>query len=179
LHKQVYSHPIARAYDFMYLDLLNEIDNEYQVSQSIFDVERYCNFDDYFVKMLDKNKISDSANKLIKRINSRDKYDYLGEFNLEKNQLSEFKEYLAKDGYNLNGLRFHEKVLNFSKGNKSPLCYVPFYDKNMNIIYPNDSTLNIGILEPRAYEERTMMIFSVNKEDKLREKLDGIKMKMN
>jgi HD superfamily phosphohydrolase len=179
LHKQVYSHPIARAYDFMYLDLLNEIDKEYQVSQSIFDVDRYCNFDDYFAKTLDKDKISDRANKLIKRINSRNKYEYLGEFNLEKNQLSEFKEYLEKDGYNLNGLKFYEKVLNFSKGNKSPLCYVPFYDKNMNIIYPNDSTLNIGILEPRAYEERTMMIFSVNKEDKLRDKLQNLKLKMN
>ena len=92
LHKEVYTHQAVLSIQFMINDIMILLDEILNISNSINDVDEFCNLtDDYILSSIDilnkfshfesdskkKNNIVESK-KLLDRINNRDIYKFIG-----------------------------------------------------------------------------------------------------
>ncbi|KAA6398647.1 MAG: putative Deoxynucleoside triphosphate triphosphohydrolase SAMHD1 [Streblomastix strix] len=76
MHKQVYSHKVSQALEYMIVDIFILADSVLHISQSIDSPSEYCRFSDSLLSLIEMSQDPRlvEAQKLIKRIRQRDLY---------------------------------------------------------------------------------------------------------
>ena len=152
LHKQIYTHKVVRAIEYMVLDIIKMLDRSLNLVEKILDVERISELTDNILDncylLSDKKCI-----KLLERIRKRDLYKMVYEGNN-----------LNKD---LGKVIIDNIKLNYSMNDKNPLNFVNLYEDNK--IVDN----NFLFLKPDKFEEEVIRVYIREKKDlkNIKEKL--------
>ena len=152
LHKQIYTHKVVRAIEYMVLDIIKMLDGSLNLVEKILDVERMSELTDNILDncylLSDKKCI-----KLLERIRKRDLYKMVYEGNN-----------LNKD---LGKVIIDNIKLNYSMNDKNPLNFVSLYEGDK--IVDN----NFLFLKPDKFEEEVIRVYIREKKDlkNIKEKL--------
>jgi HD superfamily phosphohydrolase len=152
LHKQIYTHKVVRAIEYMILDIIRMLDESLNLVEKILDVERMSELTDNILDncylLNDKKCI-----KLLERIRTRDLYKMV----YEGNDLNKDLDKVIIDNIKLN----------YSMNDKNPLNFVSLYegDKIVNN--------NFLFLKPDKFEEDVIRVYIREKKDlkNIKEKL--------
>jgi HD superfamily phosphohydrolase len=158
LHKQIYTHPVTTAIEYMILDILILAKDFLEIPDKLDDIECYLRLTDnildqiYYQPTLIKSKL------ILDRIYKRDFYKLL------KSGLGEFQEkdkaLLRKDSE----IIVQKINLDLSKGDKNPIEYVSFFDSNNpEIKFQIDAKDAIGLVPVNCKETITRIYFKNKK----------------
>ena len=113
LHKQIYTHSVVRAIEYMVLDIIKILDKRLNLVEMILDVKKISELTD---NILDKCYLLNDKKciKLLERIRTRDLYKMVYEGNK-----------LYKD---LENVIIDNNKLNYSMNDKNPLNFVNLYE---------------------------------------------------
>jgi len=152
LHKQIYTHSVVRAIEYMVLDIIRMLDKRLNFVEMILDVKRISELTD---NILDKCYLLNDKKciKLLERIRTRDLYKMVYEGNK-----------LYKD---LDKVIIDKNKLNYSMNDKNPLNFVNLYEDDK--IVDN----NFLFLKPDKFEEDVIRVYIRDKKNlkKIKEKL--------
>ena len=152
LHKQIYTHSVVRAIEYMVLDIINILDKRLNLVEMILDVKKISELTD---NILDKCYILNDKKciKLLERIRTRDLYKMVYEGNK-----------LYKD---LDNVIIDNNKLNYSMNDKNPLNFVNLYEDDKIV------NNNFLFLKPDKFEEDVIRVYVRDKKyiKKIREKL--------
>lgn len=152
LHKQIYTHSVVRAIEYMVLDIIKMLDRRLNLVEKILDVGRMSELTDNILDncylLNDKKCI-----KLLERIRKRDLYKMVYEGNK-----------LNKD---LDNVIIDNIKLNYSMNDKNPLNFVNLYEEDK--IVDN----NFLFLKPNKFEEDVIRVYVKDKKylKRIKEKL--------
>jgi len=152
LHKQIYTHSVVRAIEYMVLDIIKMLDRRLNLIEKILDVGRMSELTDNILDncylLNDKKCI-----KLLERIRKRDLYKMVYEGNK-----------LNKD---LDNVIIDNIKLNYSMNDKNPLNFVNLYEEDK--IVDN----NFLFLKPNKFEEDVIRVYVRDKKylKRIKEKL--------
>ena len=152
LHKQIYTHKVVRAIEYMILDIIRMLDESLNLVEKILDVERMSELTDNILDncylLNDKKCI-----KLLERIRTRDLYKMV----YEGNDLNKDLDKVIIDNIKLN----------YSMNDKNPLNFVNLYEGDK--IVDN----NFLFLKPDKFEEDVIRVYIREKKDlkRIKEKL--------
>ena len=152
LHKQIYTHRVVRAIEYMVLDIIKMLDVRLNLVEKILDVGRMSELTD---NILDKCYLLNDKKciKLLERIRTRDLYKMVYE-----------GDKLYKD---LDKVIIDNIKLNYSMNDKNPLNFVNLYEGDK--IVDN----NFLFLKPDKFEEDVIRVYIREKKDlkRIKEKL--------
>lgn len=152
LHKQIYTHKVVRAIEYMVLDIIKMLDRSLNLVEKILDVGRISELTD---NILDKCYLLSDKKciKLLERIRTRDLYKMV----YEGNDLNK----------NLDKVIIDNIKLNYSMNDKNPLNFVSLYEGDK--IVDN----NFLFLKPDKFEEDVIRVYIREKKDlkNIKEKL--------
>ena len=152
LHKQIYTHSVVRAIEYMVLDIIKMLDGRLNLVEKILDVGKMSELTD---NILDKCYLLNDKKciKLLERIRTRDLYKMVYEGN---------KLYKNLDKVIIDNIK-----LNYSMNDKNPLNFVNLYEDNK--IVDN----NFLFLKPNKFEEDVIRVYVRDKKyfKKIKEKL--------
>lgn len=181
LHKQIYSHRSVVSIQYMISDIMRLIDPIVGVTESIHDLDKFCDLtDDYIiltVKQLKRNM--DHHNKdeqdritqayqLLQRIISRRIYHLATSFISGEKIYLDVKA-LIESGYKIDPSKIiiHKTKIGFVSGNKeNPLDNLYFYNHRNPDVCLNIKREQLSILLPDEYQEHLYMIYVKDKDDK-------------
>lgn len=152
LHKQIYTHSVVRAIEYMVLDIIKMLDRRLNLVEKILDVGRMSELTDNILDncylLNDKKCI-----KLLERIRTRDLYKMVYE-----------GDKLNKD---LDNVIIDNIKLNYSMNDKNPLNFVNLYEEDK--IVDN----NFLFLKPNKFEEDVIRVYVRDKKylKRIKEKL--------
>ena len=152
LHKQIYTHKVVRAIEYMVLDIIKMLDRSLNLVEKILDVGRISELTD---NILDKCYLLNDKKciKLLERIRTRDLYKMV----YEGNDLNKVLDKVIIDNIKLN----------YSMNDKNPLNFVSLYEGDK--IVDN----NFLFLKPHKFEEDVIRVYIREKKDlkNIKEKL--------
>lgn len=152
LHKQIYTHKVVRAIEYMVLDIIKMLDRSLNLVEMILDVGRMSELTD---NILDKCYLLSDKKciKLLERIRTRDLYKII----YEGNDLNKDLDKVIIDNIKLN----------YSMNDKNPLNFVSLYEGDK--IVDN----NFLFLKPDKFEEDVIRVYIREKKDlkNIKEKL--------
>lgn len=138
LHKQIYTHSVVRAIEYMVLDIIKMLDRRLNLVEKILDVGRMSELTDNILDncylLNDKKCI-----KLLERIRTRDLYKMVYEGDKLNNDL---------DKVIIDNIK-----LNYSMNDKNPLNFVNLYEEDK--IVDN----NFLFLKPNKFEEDVIRVY--------------------
>jgi deoxynucleoside triphosphate triphosphohydrolase SAMHD1 len=157
-HKDIYNHKTVKLIEVMLGDALLYANDHYNFSN--ISSKELLQYDDsiYNTLLFTNNKELAISKNILSRIETRDLYKQVWTGN---DKSAEEIEDIKKDqlsNYKADDLRTINMKFNFCNGESSPLDKV--YFNNNNIVGDKDS--NINRLMPNVYEEKTVMIYSIN-----------------
>ena len=82
LHKQVYHHHAVHSIEYMYADILKELNHNLDISNTIDNPEEFCKLtDDYIINLINNQSNIKylKAKMILDRINRRELYKFIGE----------------------------------------------------------------------------------------------------
>ena len=152
LHKQIYTHSVVRAIEYMVLDIIKILDKRLNLVEMILDVKKISELTD---NILDKCYLLNDKKciKLLERIRTRDLYKMVYEGNK-----------LYKD---LENVIIDNNKLNYSMNDKNPLNFVNLYEDDKIV------NNNFLFLKPDKFEEDVIRVYVRDKKylKKIKEKL--------
>ena len=159
LHKEVYTHPVSSAVEMMVMDMLQEMDIDWQTV--INDPEQFIKLTDNIINCFPDTNVE--ANKIRDRIWNRDIYKYVEQLLVPKNLYNQIDDIVKQFIY----LYEHDDVIidMITIGySKSPLKNVRFYNskQNMDKSYLLDET-KISPLLPNDYMDKTIRFYAKDK----------------
>jgi len=160
LHKQIYTHPVCIAIEYMILDVLLNAKDFLNVENQLNNIEFYLGLTDSILEIINMQQNLIKSKELINRIYTRKFYRLLkyglGEFE-EKNVSLLEKEKVAQAEVIVNKIN-----LNLSKGDKNPIEYVGFFESsdNKNKFYVKAK--NVTGLVPEYCNETISRIYLKN-----------------
>lgn len=161
LHKQIYNHHTINQIEHMILDIFNLVDEYYNLSKSILNIEDFIKINDNIIEEiyysnLDNVKIN-KAKKIIENIKLRNLYKVEEELVLDDNVIP--NDILLKySHFNSDKLCYSFNIINYSKGKQNPMKYVYLYDDNKKYLYDSDK---IKVC-PIKFQEVILRIFNKN-----------------
>jgi deoxynucleoside triphosphate triphosphohydrolase SAMHD1 len=158
LHKQVYTHPVTSAIEYMIMDILLLANNFLKISERLDDIEFYLNLTDNILDIINLEPSLVESKKILNRIYKRDFYKLL---------ISGLDEFEEKDKALLrkkNEIIVQKINLDLSKGDKNPIEYVSFFNskdptKKFNI----NGKEAIGLVPENCKETITRIYFKNKK----------------
>jgi deoxynucleoside triphosphate triphosphohydrolase SAMHD1 len=182
LSKKYYLHRVSKGIELMIKDIFIESNSVYRYIDKIFDPIQYSELNDTILNQILQSDESglEKARNLVKRIYSRDLYEFVGEYfcnSLDKNSFKwqNFNENSIincskSTGYQSERLepgdiRVQKLKLNLGKGEEDPVKYVKFYDSNDNIV--NVSKETISNLIPAKFQELIFRVYVTSPAKKL------------
>lgn len=99
LYRTVYVHPKVKAIELMIVDALVEANDYLQISSFIEDPSEYWKLDDSIIKTIEtapNQQLRESRN-LIRRIRTRNLYQFCNEYAVPRDKIENFKDVTAQD----------------------------------------------------------------------------------
>ena len=161
LHKQIYTHPGIQQLEYMYLEVLNEIDLLIDIKGSIDNVDKFIKITDNIfdsIKFIDDEKY-DNAKKLMDRIHHRKLYKFIEEINLNIDENINNKLLELKKKYNSDKYIIHKSTIGYTSNNKNPVDNVSFYKSSEPYKSYNLSKEKVSKLIPNIFQETIIRIF--------------------
>jgi len=158
MHKQIYQHPVINQLDYMILDILNLVDEEFQISEKIDDIDSFISYTDNLIDIIKYTTKSVEAKKLIEQIEKRKLYKFVGEIifdgkNKEEINKIENIKMLAKENNIEDNIIISKFNINFNLKNKNPVDEIYFF----NISDPNNKykikKKMVSLILPSVFEE--------------------------
>ena len=162
LHKQIYNHHTINQIEHMILDIFNLVDKDFNISGTIFNIEKFITLTDNILEEIFystiKNENIIKAKKIIKQIRLRQLYKLEEEIlvdstNIPKKLLEKYNNF-KDDNY-----CYSFNIINYTKGLDNPMNYIYLYN-NDNIKFLLD--LNKIKVYPSEFQEIIFRIFKKN-----------------
>ena len=186
MNKKFYLHKVTKSVELMIKDIFLYSDEQFKYLEKINNLNDFLTFTDFILKQIklknsNNNNSLKKAQELIKRIEKRNLYYFVGTYdsiNL-KSSFETFNEetllkYTSSDYINLtkDDIRINKIKLNLGNDNKDPLLNIPFYKINKKnntceVVYKKRE--EIDHMLPNKFEEQIIMIYITEKnEEKLK-----------
>jgi deoxynucleoside triphosphate triphosphohydrolase SAMHD1 len=157
LHKQIYTHPVTIAIEYMILDILMLAKKFLKIEAQLDNIEFYLNLTDNILEIIRTQSSLIKSNQILERIYKRNFYKLL------RSGLYEFEE---KDKALLrkNDEIIVSKIsLDLSKGEKNPIEYVSFFNSNEENKKFNVKAKDVTGLVPEYCNETITRIYFKNR----------------
>ncbi|KAL6043527.1 HD-domain PDEase [Balamuthia mandrillaris] len=181
LWKQIYSHPVSKAIEYMIADAMTEADDYLHISASLSDVEEYCLLSDCILKQIEYSKAPEltKAREIVRNIRKRKHYKMVGEFIIPPEKKAFFpREVTERDiitceiagvGMHSASMDLQEEdiivqnlVMNYGLQDQNPVDHVRFFNKDE----PNSSFVvekhQVSMLIPDLFSEHYVRVFCRN-----------------
>jgi HD superfamily phosphohydrolase len=167
LHKQVYSHRVGKACEYMITDALLEADPVLKISEMIYDREQYGNLTDSIVRTIESSRdpLLQASRDIIKRLRQRKLYKFVDEILLQPEQFDKViitEEDIASCSpsgkLRPSDIIIHNLAINYAMKDKNPVDNVRFYQQG------NPSPFNIkkeqvSLLIPDTFQEKSVRLY--------------------
>ena len=168
LHKQVYHHHAVHSIENMYADVLQELDYNSEISNTIDNPEKFCKLTDNYIFNMIRNDTQTryiKAKMILDRIDNRNLYKFIGEFIISPEENLELLNKFEKDLIKQNSNIFISKsIIGFNKEGFNPVDEIYFYKtNNKNIKFKIDKT-KVSCLLPERYNELIIRFFCKSEE---------------
>jgi HD superfamily phosphohydrolase len=129
LHKQIYTHPVVIAVEYMIRDILFLADEELKITEKAQDIEGMCQLTDSLLDRIQFHPTLFKAKKLINRLHRRQLYHYFGEITVpNKSVVFDIEKYFPD--IDKNEIIVHRTCIGYISGNKAnPLDNIFYYNK--------------------------------------------------
>jgi len=158
MHKQIYQHPVINQLDFMILDILNEVDAEFGISENITNIDKFVSYTDCLIDRIKYTTTNPNAKNILARIDMRELYQFVGEIIFDgKNedvvqQIEGFKNLVLAKGLD-SDIILTKFNINFNLKNKNPVDEIYFYTiSEPNTKYKIKKKM-VSLLLPSVFEE--------------------------
>lgn len=158
MHKQFYQHPVINQLDFMILDILNEVDDEFKISKNITNIENFISYTDNLLDRIRYTTTNVNAKRLLEQIDKRELYEYVGETIFDgkneevKQQIEMYKNLITK--YQLEDNVIITKFnINFNLKNKNPVDEIYFYKMSEPHTKYKIKKKMVSLILPSIFEE--------------------------
>jgi len=163
LHKQVYSHPVVQAIEFMIGDIISESTLNAEIKEILSQdplpasLRQYIGLTDSILREIERRP--DPPTQIV-RLRKRNLYQMYKEYVLKEKLTDEDHEKFFKELKSACGRDAHVTILkrNWCKGNKSPLDSIQFSPGAEN-------AQSIDSLLPASYQEVAIRVFVKHKSD--------------
>jgi HD superfamily phosphohydrolase len=135
LHQQVYQHPVISCAEMMILDMFRNSELNEKKLEYITDIDKFIKLTDDFINYLNNVNTNEKFKEIYNDLKSRNLYKFIED----------------SDDPNLDiDHKYKLKIkINFGKGDKNPLDFITFYDKNGKVKADIKDQL---ILVPKQYQ---------------------------
>lgn len=163
LFKQIYTHKVSISVQYMISDIIKLVDDELKISESIYDVDKFCDVTDEYILSLvrfnkNKNKNFKKAYQILNRINTRNLYKLV--HTIVSPSVPDLDILMLND----NGIIIHNMSIGYSNEKTNPLDNLYFYDHQKQI--KKIKKTDVSLLIPSNYKENLCMIFVKDKSNK-------------
>jgi len=189
LHRQVYQHKTVKLIGELLVQAMLHADETFDFSSSISNMERYTYLtDSIFYEILrskDESKNMRRAKECIRRIQSREVYQFCGEFNPKIVEQPDGKELTSSqrklsrgeiqdgvaschDDVSEDDVHVGECYFSFGKKDQNPLANMHFFGKDGRLKKPQLNDMSSMV--PKKFEEKYFRIYCTNPD-----KVDAVK----
>jgi HD superfamily phosphohydrolase len=188
LFKEFYLHRVSKGIDLMIKDIFSLSNSYYNFKESLYDVEQFIRLKDCILnQILYSEKVQlTKAKELVKRINTRDLYKFVGEKTIvmsssnSSSQLQLYDKFLnlkdedilncsKSEGYQEDqithgDIKIMKCQLDFGKGEEDPIEYVKFYQKDKmdnsgSYRVKNLNKEEISLMTPSNFKEYIFRVY--------------------
>lgn len=188
LFKEFYLHRVSKGIDLMIKDIFSLSNSFYNFKESLYDVEQFIRLKDCILnQILYSEKVQlTKAKELVKRINTRDLYKFVGEKTIvmsssnSSSQLQLYNKFLnlkdedilncsKSEGYQEDqithgDIKIMKCQLDFGKGEEDPIEYVKFYQKDKmdnsgSYRVKNLNKEEISLMTPSNFKEYIFRVY--------------------
>eukprot|EP01100_Stratorugosa_tubuloviscum_P013612 TRINITY_DN6918_c1_g1_i1.p1 TRINITY_DN6918_c1_g1~~TRINITY_DN6918_c1_g1_i1.p1 ORF type:complete len:476 (-),score=153.34 TRINITY_DN6918_c1_g1_i1:93-1520(-) len=174
LHKQIYTHKVSRAIEYMLSDVFTEANSCLHITDALSDPTKYINLSDSILKKIEISKKSGltKAKGIIRNLRCRNLYKFADELLISQSVPSELLEKLTPQeliqhqpsGSSLNesDVIIDNLQLNYAMQNQNPVDGVKFYNKFEPSVSFTLDKKNVSLLIPNEFSERYVRIYCRN-----------------
>lgn len=132
MHKQIYQHPVINQLDYMILDILNLVDDEFKISENINHIDNFISYTDNLIDRIQYTSTNQQAIKLIEQIEKRELYKFVDEIIFDGKsedvilKMETFKNNIRDKNLESNVI-ITQFNINFNLKNKNPVDEIYFY----------------------------------------------------
>ncbi|KAL0481269.1 deoxynucleoside triphosphate triphosphohydrolase SAMHD1 [Acrasis kona] len=165
LHKQVYSHRVGKAVEYMITDALLKADPVLKLSEAIYDKHKYVNLTDGVLRSIEASQDPElnESRSIIRRLRTRNLYKFVDEVLLSNDQyeikITESDIASCSDGkLKPDHVIVHNLVINYAMKDKNPVDNVRFYQQGN----PNSFNIKkeqVSMLIPDSFSERSIRLY--------------------
>eukprot|EP01027_Heterolobosea_sp_BB2_P018252 GEZU01025740.1.p1 GENE.GEZU01025740.1~~GEZU01025740.1.p1 ORF type:complete len:454 (+),score=124.60 GEZU01025740.1:114-1475(+) len=170
LHKQVYTHRVGKAIEYMITDALLLADPYMKISDSILDAEEYCTMTDSVLKVIERSKGEElkASRDLIRRLRKRDLYKYVDEILLPPSSTASVPKMTEQDvancqdpnsNLNADDLIIHDLRINYALKDKNPVDHVHFFKNWDDTASFSIKKEQVSLLIPDNFQERYIRLY--------------------
>eukprot|EP00455_Lapot_gusevi_P006162 TRINITY_DN1262_c0_g1_i8.p1 TRINITY_DN1262_c0_g1~~TRINITY_DN1262_c0_g1_i8.p1 ORF type:complete len:573 (+),score=128.96 TRINITY_DN1262_c0_g1_i8:984-2702(+) len=169
LFKQVYTHHVGKAIEFMICDALVEADSELEISSAVEDAESYMNLTDSILKTIESSRSPSlqKARDIIMRIRKRHLYKMVDKIVIPSSSWHIVRQVQAADIVNCqsgNLLRPEDihidiMTINYAFKDLNPVDHVKFFspsNPNSKFSIPKEK---VSSLIPSTFQERALRVY--------------------
>lgn len=172
LYRTVYVHPKVKAIELMIVDALVEANDYLQISSFIEDPSEYWKLDDSIIKTIEtapNQQLRESRN-LIRRIRTRNLYQFCNEYAVPRDKIENFKDVTAQDivcSQKNGGVLLKEEDvavsnvrIDLTRGRHNPLERISFfkdYESEEKFSIPDD---RISHLLPTCFQDMIVRVYA-------------------
>jgi deoxynucleoside triphosphate triphosphohydrolase SAMHD1 len=174
MHKTYYLHKETNLFEFMVLDLLNEVDDEFKISENITDIDTFCSYTDSLIERIKYSTTSSKAKQLIHDIESKNTYKLVRELVHSGRNEDIINKLVTVQTFCRTHKVEHLLIMsnfniNFNMKNKNPVDSISFFDPDEPLEKFHIPKKEISLLLPNVYEETvTRIIIRENPEIKVK-----------
>eukprot|EP00002_Diphylleia_rotans_P021988 TRINITY_DN4295_c0_g1_i1.p1 TRINITY_DN4295_c0_g1~~TRINITY_DN4295_c0_g1_i1.p1 ORF type:complete len:257 (-),score=47.02 TRINITY_DN4295_c0_g1_i1:80-850(-) len=179
LFKQIYTHRVAKAAEYMITDVLVLADPVLEISKSVDDPEEFTLLNDSIINVIErsKDKRLEEAQKILRRLRQRDLYKIAGEMLIAHDSITTFPKLTEVDitthqetdgGIQLmpEDIIIHDLKMDYCKGANNPVDYVGFYSNDRPDDIQRLSRSSVSTLIPSRFHERMIRVYVRDPEKK-------------
>jgi HD superfamily phosphohydrolase len=173
MHKQIYQDPVINQIEYMILDVLNLVDEEFEISKNINDIEKFITYTDNILERIKIYSKNEYALEIINRIETRKLYKFVNEIiydnknEMINNKIIEFKNKIKENGYD-NNIIILQFNINFNLKNKNPVDEIYFYNINNIDLKFKIKKKMVSLILPSIFEETITRFLIKNENDECR-----------
>ncbi|KAJ3015556.1 SAM domain and HD [Thoreauomyces humboldtii] len=176
LFKQIYTHRVGKATEYMITEALLAADKHLGISSSVGDMPRYVYITDAIVKEIERSKSSELAESraILERIRKRDLYRFVDQILVPTECAEEVRENITPksvvqfstpgDMLSENDVIIEWLKLGYAMKDKNPVDLIKFFQK----WHPNHSfhikREHVSTFLPNNFEEITLRVFARDNE---------------
>ena len=153
LHRNIYNNKTVKAIEILILQLLFEIEKEYNISEYIVDPEKMIKLDDMFIWRYNSNIIYNIKEKINTRQIPKMVYQ---EISLNRIDIDEIK---LKEQFNSNSYEIIHFKVGYVGGKSNPLNHITFYDIKTNMIISQKKVRDFSLLLNQKHQEHFIRVY--------------------